>query len=182
MKITRNAAIRMFQTLGTMALGHLEDKTLESVMVNFNSFRKVHEDFEELKKELFKRLYGDLETMEEVEKKRITDFFDILGKMENQSSEKIAELDALAQGTYPDLYDVRKREINLIVSILNKEIEVDIEEVDADEFIKGIVRGKKDAPMLEIRALFAFMFKKEKRDSEKVDNFSELDELLKDIE
>jgi hypothetical protein len=40
------------------------------------------------------------------------------------------------------------------------------------------VKGKKDAPVHEIEAVFAPLFKKEEEKEEK-DDFSELDELLK---
>lgn len=178
-KITRRNAVNLFAQLGAMALGHLDDETLTATMDNFNTFRKVQEDFEALKKELFKRIYGDVEKMDEDEKKRLQDFFDILNKMQNNTSvEKLTELDTLAKETYPELYEMRKKEINVILSLLAKEIEVEIVEVDADDFIKGIVKGKKDAPVHKIRAVFAPMFKEEKTDDKKAD-FSELDELLK---
>ena len=177
-KITRRNAVNLFAQLGAMALGHLDDETLTTTMLNFNTFRKVYEDFEALKKELFKRIYGDLEKMDEDEKKKIQDFFGILDKIQkNTSAEKIAELDTLAKETYPELYEMRVRELKVIFSLLAKEIEVEIAEVDADDFIKGIVKGKKDAPVHEIRAVFAPMFKEEKKDDKKAD-FSELDELL----
>ena len=54
MKIRRHIAVMMYQQLGTMALGHLENETLESVIDNFNAFRKVAEDFDTLKEELHK--------------------------------------------------------------------------------------------------------------------------------
>ena len=175
MKITRFAANRMFQTLGAMALGHLNDEALEAVMMNFNAFRKVTEEFEELKKELFKRLYGDMETMAEDEKKKLMEFFDLLAKMEGADAEKQTELDALVKANYPALYDLRTKEIKVIVSLLNKEVDIELTEVDEKEFIKGVVKGKKDAPVNEIRAIFSCMFKTEKKDKA---DFAELDTLI----
>jgi hypothetical protein len=61
------------------------------------------------------------------------------------------------------------------VKLRNKEVDVDIAEVDANDFIKGVIRGKKDAPVHEIRAIFAPMFKEEEV---KENDFSELDEVL----
>lgn len=173
MKITRHTAIQLFHKLGTMALGHLDDDTLEAVMTDFNAFRKIAEDFEELKKELFKRLYGDLDAMDEADKKRILAFFEIIAKIEKADNK--AELETLAKETYPDIYDLRRKELKCIISMLGKEIDVDVVKVDADAFIKGIVKGKKDAPVHEIRAAFVPIFKELERTE---NDYSELDSLL----
>lgn len=183
MKMTRNAAIGMFQTLGAMALGNLNDEVLTATMDNFNAFRKVADDFEALKKELHKRIYGDVEKMDEDERKRYTDFMSLLEKMgRTKEAEKVDELAKLAKDTYADLYAMREKEVKVLVSLLNKEIDVEVTPVDADEFCKGVIRGKKDTPIHEIRAVFSFMFKKEEKNEDEKEDFSELDDLLKDKE
>ena len=183
MKMTRNAAIGMFQTLGAMALGNLNDEVLTATMDNFNAFRKVADDFEALKKELHKRIYGDVEKMDEDERKRYTDFMSLLEKTgRTKEAEKVDELAKLAKDTYADLYAMREKEVKVLVSLLNKEVDVEVTPVDADEFCKGVIRGKKDTPIHEIRAVFSFMFKKEEKNEDEKEDFSELDDLLKDKE
>ena len=179
MKLTRNTAIALFRNLGQSALGHLDDATLTTVMSNFNALQKVADDFESLKKELFKRIYGDAEKMAEDEKKRLNDFFKAIAKMEKADRESIKELDAALKATYPDLYEMRQKEVKVLLTLLDKEIEVDIELVDADAFIAGIAKGAKDAKLAEIRLAFAPMFRKAKEEEAKED-FSELDSLLDD--
>ena len=98
MKIKRHAAISMFQTLGTMALGHLDEATLEATMDNFNAFRKAAEDFDKLKEELSKRLYAD------VDEKKKEDFFKIVGKYENEKdADKKMEYKKLMEDSYAEL-------------------------------------------------------------------------------
>lgn len=174
MKVLRHSAIIMFRQLGTMALGHLTETTLEATMDNFNAFRKVAEDFDKLKEELHKRLYDG------VDEDKKNAFFEEVAKMEKEREiEKKLEYTKMLKDSYSDIWAIYQKNINVIDSLLNKEVDVEITEVDADEFIKGVVRGKKDAPIHEIRAAFKPMFKAEE---EKEADFSELDELLKDKE
>lgn len=177
MKTTRKTAVDMFRTLGVMALGYLDDETLTAVMDNFNAFRRIAEDFEALKVELAKRIYGDMEQKEESERKRFVDFMAIVEKIGNaKTAEKRDELETLAKETYADLYELRVKEVKVITSLLNKEVEVDITPVDADRFCKGVIKGRKDIPIHEVRTAFSFMFTQEQKE----DDFSELDELMID--
>ena len=154
-----------------MALGHLDDVTLEITLNNFNALRKVAEDFESLKKELFKRIYGDVEQMSEEEKQNLQSFFDMLGKKGS-----LYEIEQACKAAYPAYYDMRVKELKVLVSLLNKEVDTDVEPMDADAFCKGVVKGQKDIQMAEIRAFFSPIFK----DNEPKDaDLSELDELLK---
>lgn len=179
MKLTRNHAIEMFARLGQMALGNLDDKTLEDIMSNFNALRKVHEDFDSLKKELFKRIYGDTEKMEEDERKKISEFFDMLVKIERAKREDVVAMDAACKAAYPELHELRAKEVKVLLSILNKEVDVDIVPVDENAFIKGVLKGRKDAHINDLHVAFAPLFiKAEDKGTVKVD-FSELDELLK---
>lgn len=180
--IKRNEAMGVFSALGAMALGHLNEDVLEAVMSNFNECRKVEEEMKELNEELSNRLYAD------VDKERKEKFFAELGKVEalrnktfatKEEMQKIVkdidDIITMLKTNYSDVYELYRKHDSVYRKLLAKEIEVDFHEVDADEFIKGIVKGKKDAPIHEIRAAFAPMFKEE----DKVEtDFSELDELL----
>lgn len=184
-KITRNEAVSIFGMLGSMALGHLSEDTLGLVMDNFNECRKVQEEIVKLNEELTKRLYAD------VDEKRKEGFFKELSRMEDlrnalnasrskEEAEKILkdmkDITKLLNDSYPDEKALNEKHSRVLNQLLAKEIEVELHEVDADEFIKGVVKGKKDAPIHEIRAAFAPMFKAEEKQET---DFSELDELLK---
>lgn len=175
MKITRNYAIEMFHSLGAMALGHLDDETLSATLDNFDKFRKVQEDYQKLAEELAKRLY---EGVDEEKKKA---FYEVICNFEReQGLDKKREIEALMKGSYPDLYPIYRKQISVLTTLVNKEVEVEITEVDKDAFIKGIVKGKKDALVHEIMSMFAPIFKKEEKKEDGKPDFSELDELLKD--
>lgn len=182
--ITREEAMSMFAMLGSMALGHLSEETLEAVMNNFNECRKVEDEMKKLNEELGNRLYA------EVDSERKENCFKELGKIENLRNKPLAskeevqkvikdmeDIMKIVADNYADVYELYKKHNAVYHKLLSKEIEVDFHEIDSDEFIKGIVKGKKDAPIHEIRAAFAPMFKEEEK---KDADFSELDDLLKD--
>ena len=181
-KITRHSAIVMYESLGAMALGHMNEDTLDVVMDNFNAFRKVDEDMKKLNEELQNRLYA------EVEKEKKEEFFKLISEMEELRRKPITSkedaqktIDALKENMvkieaeYADVNEIYKKHNAVYVKLRNKEVEVDITEVDGNDFIKGVIRGKKDAPVHEIRAIFEPMFKAEEV---KEEDFSELDEVL----
>jgi D-arabinose 1-dehydrogenase-like Zn-dependent alcohol dehydrogenase len=181
-KITRHSAIVMYESLGAMALGHMNEDTLDVVMDNFNAFRKVDEDMKKLNEELQNRLYAD------VDKERKEEFFNLISEIEElrrkpitskedaqKTIDALKEKKAKIEAEYADIDKIYKKHNAVYVKLRNKEVDVDIAEVDANDFIKGVIRGKKDAPVHEIRAIFAPMFKAEEV---KENDFSELDKVL----
>ena len=170
-KITRQHAIEMFRNLGAMALGHMDEVTLSATLDNFDKFRKVQEDFQKLSEELAKRLY---EGKDEEQKQK---FFELVMNFERETEiEKRIEIENAMKDTYPEFYPLYEKQLKVLTQMRNKEIEIDITEVDKDAFIKGVVNGKKDARVHDIVAFFAPMFKEEEK---KETDLSELDELLK---
>lgn len=169
-KITRQHAIEMFHQLGTMALGHMDDTTLSAILDNFDRFRTVQDDFQKLSQELAKRLY---EGKDEEQKNA---FFELVGKLENEKNmENRIEIEK-AMKESPEFYALYIKHLNVLAKLISKKIEIDITEVDKDAFISGVVKGKKDAPIHEIVAFFAPMFKEEEKVAT---DLSELDEYFK---
>ena len=170
-KITRQHAIEMFSNLGAMALGHMDETTLSATLDNFDKFRKVQEDFQKLSEELAKRLY---EGKDEEQKQK---FFELVLKFEKaETLEQKIEQEKNMKGTYPEFYELYAKQLRVLTQMLHKEVEIDITEVDKDAFISGVVKGKKDAPIHEIVAFFAPMFKEEENVAT---DLSELDEYFK---
>lgn len=168
-KLTRNAAIHLHRVLGTVTLGNLDQDTLNAVMSNFNALRKVADDFDALKNELSVRLYKD------VDKDLHKEFFEVVAKYEAaREIEKKDEFWEIMSG-YTDIYPLYEKHIMAIASLLGMEIEIDLEEVETDDFIKGIIKGKKDMSIHEIRRVFAPLFKEEKKATT---DFSILDKIL----
>ena len=174
--IRRNHAIEMFARLEQMEIGKFDEATLSATMSNISALRKINDDFESLKNELFKRLYGDIEQMSDEKRGEIYGFFEMLSKLGRSTGEEALELDKNCKETYPELYETRLKEMSVLMALLNKEVEADIQEVDEDAFIKGVIKGKDDASVVEVREVFAPLFKAvEKTETD----MSELDELLK---
>ena len=169
-KITRQHAIEMFRNLGAMALGHMDEVTLSATLDNFDKFRKVQEDFQKLSEELAKRLY---EGKDEKEK---NEFFELVGKFERETElEKRIEMEQVMKQN-AEFYELYVKQLKVLTQLLYKEVEIDITEIDKDDFIAGVVKGKKDARVHEIVIFFAPMFKEEEA---RETDLSELDELLK---
>jgi hypothetical protein len=168
-KITRQHAIEMFRNLGAMALGHMDETTLSATLDNFDKFRKVQEDFQKLSEELAKRLY------EGKDEKQKNEFFELVGKFERETElEKRIEIEQMMKQN-AEFYELYVKQLKVLTQLLYKEIEIDITEIDKDDFIAGVVKGKKDARVHEIVAFFSPMFKE---DEKKETDLSELDELL----
>lgn len=169
-KITRQHAIEMFRNLGAMALGHMDETTLSATLDNFDKFRKVQQDYQKLSEELAKRLY---EGKDEEQKQK---FFELVGKFERETElEKRIEIEQMMKQN-AEFYELYVKQLKVLTQLLYKEIEIDITEIDKDDFIAGVVKGKKDARIHEIVAFFAPMFKEEEQ---KETDLSELDEFLK---
>ena len=170
MKIYRHRAIAMADALAGLALSEIDAMTLETTMMNYDALRKVKDDFSALQSELFKRIYGDVEKMSDEDKKPLQEFFDALGKVkDNDGAEAL-------KTAFPDLFEKREKEMQVLQSLLNKELEIALEKVDEKAFVAGIVKGNKRLSMAEVERAFAPLFvEKEKKDAD----LSELDELLK---
>ena len=174
-KITRNQAVLMFQNIGTMAIGHLDEETLSATLDNLDALRKVHDDVRALSDELAKRLYDGTDQAKKKE------FFKVVSLYESachaRDLEKADQNLAIMKDTYADFYPLYEKQVSVLKKIRNKEVEIDLAEIDKEAFIKGIVLGQKDIQIFDIVRAFAPMFKDE--DKAETD-LAELDELLKD--
>ena len=178
MKLTRHAARNLFFNLGQVALKEMDAEVLEDVMHNFETLRKVNDGYDNLAKELAKRLYGDPDTMSEEERKNYTDFMEIIGKFErSREIEERKELLEAAQSAYPELFKLYEKHIAVLNGLLNKEIDLDIKVVNKAKFAAGIIKGNEGWSAFKVDYTFGAMYEDEVKEE---DDFSELDELLKD--
>ena len=169
-------ARKIYRVLESAVLGALDDKSLEAAIVNFNAFRKVAEEFELLRAELSKRLYGDIDRKSEEEKAVFQKFFEQIRNAEKADAEERAALDALIKKDYPELYELRRKELITTISLLNKEVEIEVEKIKSEELIKCILKGKEDASIGEIYKMLSPMFE---ADEKKEAVSGEIDKLLK---
>lgn len=149
----------MLEQLGGMALGYLPSEELEAVMDNFDILKAETEKLEKMKAELAKRIYQG------VDEKRLQDFFEAIQKNDNEAIQK----------DYADLLPLRNKEIEVIVSIYNKAVDMDIKELDGKEFRKAVLKAQPNTKQAAFEILTPLFKAKEKPQ----DDFSELDEFLK---
>lgn len=149
----------MLEQLSGMALGYLPSEELEAVMDNFDVLKAETEKLEKMKAELAKRIYQG------VDEKRLQDFFEAAQKNDNEAIQK----------GYADLLPLRNKEIEVIVHLYNKAVEMDIKELDGKEFRKAVLKAQPNTK----QAVFEMLTPLFKADEKPQDDFSELDELLK---
>lgn len=159
--ITRFQAQKMLDVLGGMALGHLTTEQLEAVIDNFDILKSEIDKLNALKTELGKRIYQD------VEQERLQKFFETIQKNDTDTLDK----------DYADLIPLRVKEVQVIINLYNKAIDIDLKEVDSKDFRKAIIKAQPDTKQDAFDALTP-MFKAEEVKEEKPD-YSELEELLK---
>lgn len=157
--ITRFHAQKMVETLGGMALGYLPSEELEAVMDNFDVLKAETEKLEKMKAELAKRIYQGKD------EKRLQDFFEAVQKNDNEAIQK----------DYADLLPLRNKEIEVIVSLYNKAVDMDIKELDGKEFRKAVLKAQPNTK----QAVFEILTPLFKAAEKPQDDFSELDEFLK---
>lgn len=174
--ITRDRAVAMFTALEKMTLGQMDTELLKTTLTNINELRKVSEDFEALKKELFKRIYGDVNGMEEAERKRLQEFFDMLGKIGARKTSESEAMEAACKEVFPELYEKRVKEVAIQQSLLLKEIDVELVEVDETDFTAEILKANPKAKAEQVHDIFEPLFAVSQK---KESDYSELDELLK---
>ena len=150
----------MYDWLGRMALGYLDEETLDKVIGNYHALGVIAKELRTLNDSLHSRIYAD-QKREDVDAL----FVHII-------KGNITE----AKSSFPQLWPIFLKHDSLANKLANKEVEVELEMVDADAFIKGAIKGKKDAAIGEILDVLSPMFEKKNEQDVAQD---ELDELLK---
>lgn len=159
MILTRHQVAMMHDALSRMALGHLSEDMLEVAISNCLALRPVAAELRMLNDELRRRLY---EGKSEEDARAMIELV-IEGKAEE------------AERTYPTLWPTFLLHNRLADKLSAKEVDVEIEAVDADSFIKAILRGNKDMSIAEVRKVFGPMLTNTKLCAL---DYSELDELI----
>lgn len=154
MKLSRHKAAMMHDALSRMALGHLSENMLEVAISNCLALRPVAAELRMLNEELRRRLYEG-KSEEDV---RAMFRLAIEGKAEE------------AERTYPALWPIFLLHNSLADKLSNKEVDVEIEKVDADTFIKAVFLGNKGMSIAEVERALEPMFNANKADYSEIDN------------
>lgn len=155
--ITRNQAIWMNKRLSSMNFGHFDRHDLEKMVANDGAIRRVVEDYKRMITEMQRRLYDG------VERQTINAF-----------NKTIRESAAQAESQYPELYALFEKQRAVDMSLRMKVIEIDLEPINRESFIKAAILGKADIPQGSY-AMFAPMFVQDSTD----DDYNELDDLMR---
>lgn len=156
--ITRRNAIAMFQQLGQMAIGHLNDADMEAVMDNIAALRSVAEQYTKLAEELHRRLFGG------VDEERCRAYDSIVREH---------GMDAVGED-YADIKALVAKKMSVLAGLESREVSVDIREVDRKSFMMAVLKSQPDTTQIAFNVLSPmFIESKTKAD------MSELDELMK---
>ncbi len=167
MKATRKEFIEKFYIINSMVLTGLEADTLATTVNNLMALEKVNSEMNAMREDLKKRLYKD------TEEGRYKAFEEVLYKYETEKdSDKKFHYENLLKDSYSELWPIYQKQLSVIKTLYDKEVDVDITKVSKDKFIQGILRENK-LPFDAVSRTFSYMFDETKTET------SELDELLK---
>lgn len=157
--IKRGQAAILYNLMAKMSFSHLSDETIEVVMDNFMALGKVAETYQKMLEEMNKRLLNG------IDEETLKAYNELAKDASNEELEK----------AYPTIYPIAKKQVKVGGAIFDKEVEIELAEVDRKEFCKGVMKG---TPKLTAGILdnFGIMFKEEKKE----DDFSELDALMEE--
>lgn len=158
--IKRGQAAILYNLMAKMSFSHLAEETIEVVMDNFMALGKVAENYQKMLEEMNKRL------LDGIDEETLKAYNELAQTATNEELEK----------AYPTIYPIAKKQNKVSAAIFDKEVEIELAEIDRKEFSKGVMKG---TPKLTAGVLdnFGIMFKGEEK---KEDDFSELDELMKE--
>lgn len=167
--ITRGQAVSMHAVLAKMAFGHFSDDDLEKMMSNFAELGKVADSYKSLNEELHKRLFDT----DSEDYKKFASKVDAAQRLDGMSRVKAF---GIIKEEFPELYETLERKVKVDMNLKEKEVSIELEEIDRKAFVKAMVKGRPDMEQ-GIFDLFEPMYIEEKKEEVKED-FSELDELL----
>lgn len=159
MKTTRFQAQKMLEALRGMALGHLASETLEKVLDNIDVLKAEIHKVDTLKAELVKRVYQG------VPEERLQSFFIALQKGNTE----------VLNADFIDLAPLREKELEVIVNVYNKVVDLDIVEVNGKAFKKAVIAAQPEIRLTEFDVLSPMFITEEKPEAD----IAELEELLK---
>lgn len=148
----------MNERLSSMNFGHFDERDLERMIANDGAIRHVVEDYRKMITEMQRRLYDGIER-----------------QTINAFNKTIRENAAQAEAQYPEVYALFEKQKAVDKSLRMKVVEIELEPINRESFIKAAILGKADIPQ-GAYAMFAPMFVEEKA----ADDFAELDELMAD--
>lgn len=168
----RNTAISMYQTVLGITLNKMSDDMTDAILSNTLALAEINNALAKAQEELRKR------TIETIDKARLTAYDELTTKMSALEGVKRSAVQAVINDNYKDVKEQLKRLNKALEKWLDKDVSVELTQVDRKEFCKACRDAEQDITPATMQVL-APMFKGYTEPKTEVDN-NELDELLKD--
>lgn len=166
----RNQAISMYQTLLSIKLDKMSEDMTDAILANTLAVAEVNNAFNKSQEELRKR------TTETIDRERLTAYDELATKRSALEGAKGMAIQAVLNDNYKDVQTQIKRLNKAVSAWLDKEVCIELQQVERKDFIKGCKDAEQNITPATIEVL-APMFKGYEKPETKIDE-KELDELL----
>ena len=160
----------MYQTLLSIKLDKMSEDMTDAILANTLAVAEVNNSLSKAQEELRKR------TIETIDKERLTAHDELLVKRNALEGAKGMAIQAVLNDNYKDVQTQIKRLNKAISAWLDKEVCIELQQVERKDFIKGCKDAEQNINPATIEVL-APMFKGYEKPETKIDE-KELDELL----
>jgi hypothetical protein len=166
----RNQAIAMYQAILNIKLNKMSEEMTEAILADTLNLSAIQEQFAKVQEELRKR------TIETIDKDRLSAYDEIVTKMNALEGAKRMAIQSVINDNYADVRKAQTTYIKALNRWLDKEADVEIEQLDRKEFIKSMKESEQIITPADLDVL-APIFKANKAVSAEI-NTEEIDSLL----
>ena len=168
----RNQAIAAYSAIMGVKLNKMSEEMTDAILGNTLTLSAIQEQFTKVQEELRKR------TIDTIDQKRREDYDNIVTKMKALDAQKRAALQAVLNDNYGDILKAQGAYIKALNKWLDKEISLDLEQIDRKDFIKAMKEGEQNITPADLDVI-APLFKDSKAISAEIDT-EEIESLLAD--
>ena len=168
----RNTVIAMYQAVLGIKINKMSEEMTDAILANTLACAEVNDALAKAQEELRKR------TIETIDKERLTAYDELITKANALEGAKRAAIQAVINDNYKDIITQSERLTKALNAWLEKDVKVELTEVDRKDFLKGVKESEQTVTPLTMTRL-APMFKGYAEVRAEVD-MDELDELLED--
>ena len=166
----RNQAIAAYSAIMGVKLNKMSEEMTDAILGNTLTLSGIQEQFTKVQEELRKR------TIDTIDQKRREDHDNIVTKMKALDAQKRAALQAVLNDNYGDILKAQGAYIKALNKWLDKEISLDLEQIDRKDFIKAMKESEQNITPADLDVI-APLFADPKAISAEIDN-EEIDSLL----
>ena len=166
----RNQAIAAYSALMGVKLNKMNEEMTDAILADTLNLSAINEQFQKVQEELRKR------TIETIDQKRREDYDNIVTKMHALDGQRKAALQAVLNDNYADVLKAQGAYIKALNRWLDKDADVEIEQIDRKDFIKAMKDSEQNITPATLDVI-APLFKDSKAISAEI-NTEEIDSLL----